>query len=386
MTDSIDLDPTTDPRWADLVAGGSGTLFNSPRWLRAVSRTYGFEPHASVLRSADGISGGLAYTVIDDVRGRRVVGYPFSDFCEPVAVDAEAWRTMVDPVLELGPLTLRCRDGLPPADDDRFERSVDLLWHAVVIDHDLDDETRFTRVDSKFRQNVRRATRMGVDVTVGSDEAHLRTFFELHVATRVHKHRLLPQPYLLFEQLRSEFGEDLIVALAHHDDRPIAGILFLASGGSLYYKFNASDPTADLSVRPNELLLWTGIRLAAERGFDNIDLGVSDVVQPELVRYKRKVATEERQVVTMRRHSGDRAPGPGLDELVTSLRALAASEDVGDETARRVTDLLDGADLGGAGVTEVEKLLAGLTSAFIDHDPDPAVSERAGSLLYRYFA
>ncbi len=386
MNHVIDIDPASDPLWDELVSGEGGTLFNSSRWLRAVSSSYDFDARASVVIDEGRPVGGLAYTVIDDVRGRRLVAFPFSDFCEPIARDLQSWTRMVGPLLDLGSLTLRCREGLVPAHDERFRRSVDHYWHAVSIKHDIDDDTRFAQLDSKVRQNVRRATRAGVEVTIRSDAAHVRGFYDLHVATRLHKHRLLPQPYRFFERLSMAFGDDLIVALAHHDGRPIAGTLFLVSGDTLYYKFNASDVTADLSVRPNELLLWEGMRLAAERGWKQIDLGVSSVDQPDLIRYKRKVANEERPVVSMQHALGERVPGPGLEELLGSVDGLIRSEGVSPDVARRVTEVLDTQRPAEAGMNGIDGLLGGLSEAFIGEDYDPVIAERAGDLLYRFFA
>jgi CelD/BcsL family acetyltransferase involved in cellulose biosynthesis len=47
-------------------------------------------------------------------------------------------------------------------------------------------------------------------------------------------------------------------------------------------------------------LIWSGTREGRERGLARLDLGLSDADQPGLVRYKRKFATEERAVSTVR--------------------------------------------------------------------------------------
>lgn len=388
MSSTLDINPVSDTRWEALVSSRGGTLFTSSRWLQAVSSTYDLDAHASVLEERGELTGGLAYAVIDDVRGRRLVAFPFSDFCEPIASDLESWRRMVDPLLGLGPLTLRCREGwLPPAGNDTFRRSVDHLWHAASITPGIDDEERFAQLNPRFRQSLRRAGRAGVEVSIGSDAAHLRAFYDLHVGTRLRKHRLLPQPYGFFERLRSAFGDDLLVALARQDGRPLAGIVFLATGDTLYYKYNASDVTADLTVRPNELLLWEGMRLAADRGWKLIDLGVSSVDQPELIRYKRKVADEERSVVSMTHPAPDgSSPGTGLEELLTSVDALIRADDVSPAVAHRVSAVIEARPLAAVGVTGVDELLGALADALIGDEYDPVIGERAGALLYRYFA
>jgi CelD/BcsL family acetyltransferase involved in cellulose biosynthesis len=64
-----------------------------------------------------------------------------------------------------------------------------------------------------------------------------------------------------------------------------------------------------LSLRPNDALAWAALRWVSERGLHMLDWGLSDVDQPGLVAYKRKWASEERRIVTLRsmpQHLDDR--------------------------------------------------------------------------------
>ncbi|MGH4023638.1 MAG: GNAT family N-acetyltransferase, partial [Pseudonocardiaceae bacterium] len=119
--------------------------------------------------------------------------------------------------------------------------------------------------------------------------------------------------------------------------------MFLVWGDTLYYKFGASQPE-HLSLRPNDAIFWAGLRWAVARGLRWLDWGLSDVDQPGLVAYKRKWATEERTIVTLRT-GGEQARRPGDTGVVL------------DELTRLLTD---------------------------DSVPD-AVTTQAGALLYRYF-
>jgi CelD/BcsL family acetyltransferase involved in cellulose biosynthesis len=69
--------------------------------------------------------------------------------------------------------------------------------------------------------------------------------------------------------------------------RLIGASVYLKWGDTLYYKFNASAQDA-LAVRPNNLLVWEGIRLAQSLGCRTLDLGPSDEDQPGLIRFKRE--------------------------------------------------------------------------------------------------
>jgi hypothetical protein len=87
--------------------------------------------------------------------------------------------------------------------------------------------------------------------------------------------------------------------------------------------------------------MWAALRVAHEWGCRALDLGVSDLDQPGLVRYKNKYATMERKSFRM-------ACGPQLrsehdrefDRLLSSLTQIATSEDVPLELGARVSSLL----------------------------------------------
>jgi CelD/BcsL family acetyltransferase involved in cellulose biosynthesis len=156
------------------------------------------------------------------------------------------------------------------------------------------------------------------------------------------KYRLFAQPFGFFANLHSAFAGDdrIFVLLAEINGEPVAGILFLVHGDTLYYKFNAS---TEVGARPNDLLVWRGMLLGRELGLAALDFGVSDLDQPGLVRFKRKFATEERPVTELR-WRGDgvdhraREAGALLGRLTKTLTAPevpdAVSRAVGDEVYR----------------------------------------------------
>ena len=124
---------------------------------------------------------------------------------------------------------------------------------------------------------------------VAESEQELRAFFDLHLTTRKYKYGLLAQPFAFFRHIWRQFLESRqgFLLLAVHDDRIVAGDLFLQWKSALYYKFNASSHD-DLPHRPNDLLIWEAIRHAKLHGFTSLDFGLSDSDQEGLLRYKRK--------------------------------------------------------------------------------------------------
>ena len=154
--------------------------------------------------------------------------------------------------------------------------------------------------DSTHRA-IRKSQREGLVIRPANSERELRIFFEMHLKIRKYKLGLLAQPFHFFENIWRRFVDPQhgFLLLALYQDKIVAGDFFLEWKDTLYYKFNASCPT-DLSHRPNDLLIWEGIRHAKERGFARLDFGLSDIDQEGLIRYKRKFGAAEKTISFLR--------------------------------------------------------------------------------------
>jgi len=219
---------------------------------------------------------------------------------------------------------MRClRNGLP-ARDPRFTLYKRAKWHG--IDLARAEDVLWAGLAGQARQNIRYACRMGVVIREGKGLEDVRLFHQMHLRLRKSKYRLLAQPVALFENLQQAFSRDdhLTVLVAQRGDEPLAAIFLLQWQDVLYYKFNAS---IDQSFRPNDLLLWQAMLFGHRLGLAMLDLGLSDVEQPGLVRYKRKFATEERDISFFE----------WLPKDVHDARAEEASETLGHVT-RLLTD------------------------------------------------
>jgi CelD/BcsL family acetyltransferase involved in cellulose biosynthesis len=345
-TPMVVVDPRSDGRWLALASSANGSLFTSPPWIRAVCETYGFTPQARIVTDVEGRpTDGFAWVPISDIRGDRLVSMPFSDRAEPFVTDPATWSTMLDDALRAGvPLTIRSLDGAAPTVDHRLVTAAEAAWQATSLDRPLPE--LYQSISSAARRNIAAADRNGVTVEAVTGLDAVRIYHQLHVSTRKNRYRMLAQPFSLFERIWQEFSisDSIVTVLARVDGEPIAGAVYLIWNDVLYYKFGASLAGA-LSLRPNDAVHWTALSWASELGLRLLDWGLSDLDQPGLIAYKRKWASEERRIVTLKSPSQDshnhRDPGQLLGELTQLLTA--------------------------------------------DEVPDH-ITERAGSLLYRYFA
>jgi CelD/BcsL family acetyltransferase involved in cellulose biosynthesis len=297
----IGIDPRSDPLWPRLLRSYGGSVFLSPPWLEVLAQTYGFQMSALVaLNERSEPCAGLPFCYISDLAGDRIVSLPFSDYCDPLVAEPAQWECLVTELIkERLPITLRCLNCHIPTRDPRFTRVKSAKWHGVNLREDLHLVRQ--RFEVTVSQKIRQSYRRGLCVQIAQDIKPLRRFFDLHLQVRKRKYRLLAQPYRFFENIWHYFMEagKGVLMLAVYDGQVIAGSLYLEWDGTFYYKFSASDP-AYLSYRPNDLLVWEGIKYAKERDCLELDLGLSDVDQEGLLHFKRKFGSEEGEIIFLR--------------------------------------------------------------------------------------
>lgn len=348
MLDVVCIDPITDQRWHTLVEQGASSVFHSPAWLRVIRDTYGFEVNAYLAVDATGApQAGIPFCRLTDWRGTRLVSLPFCDYCDPLAADAETWQLLADRLsAEEATVVLRCLHNDAPLHDERFHQIKRAHWHGIDLSRDLD--TIWQGLASGARRAINKAQRDGITVRYVRDRESLRAFFDMHLGIRKYKYRLVAQPYLFFEHIWRQFIEpgDGVLQIAEYDGKIIGGILYLRWKDTWFYKFNASNPD-NLAHRPNDLMLWEGIQYAKAQGCTRWDFGLSDWDQEGLIRYKRKYATEEKTICFLE-SKFQSAPQPGADRM--------------------------------------KQLLPRLTDLFTDASVPDAITERAGELLYGFFA
>lgn len=335
-----DIDPISDERWASLVMDRRSDVFHSPAWLSILRDMYGFDIRARLNTSEQAPDEGIVYATIDDVFGRRLSSLPFSDFCDPLISTTESWFAMTG---DLGspqdPFTIKVLfDDCAETDPD-LKKVGEARWHRCDVRRD--PEEIWADLHPGARRAIRKSASAGVTVRRAESIADMRAFFELHLRTRKLKYGLLAQPWAFFEmiwdRLLEEGSGDLLVA--DLDGEIVAGVVFLRWKDTMYYKFNASSGDA-LDQRPNDAIMWEGIQLAHGAGDKWLDFGVSDTDQPGLIRYKEKYSTESGTVRTLKRTPASDPPGWAAREILPAVTALLTAPSVPDDVTERAGDLL----------------------------------------------
>ncbi len=333
------VDPRVDAAWADLAAS-HGSLFNSPPWIKTITDAFEISISAEIDTARSGQRTAVAWADLDDPGGCRRSMFPFCDYFDPMTDGAgPGWDTigrMLD--IEGSAVTMRVRDQGLPASSGLLSATGRFAWHGVELTSTTGEH--WSALPSKARQSIRRAERLGTVVEVERGVAALEEFRRLHVALRREKYRMLAQPPEFFEALASNFDErDLVVVSARNaDGKMIAGITLIRWKSTAYYKFNASS-SEGVAAHANDLCMWRAIQHARESwGAQTLDLGLSDFDQPGLLRYKRKYATDEGELVNMANEEGRRLPQRArFFEVLNAIVSVVVEDDVPEDVGVRAS-------------------------------------------------
>jgi type III secretion system FlhB-like substrate exporter len=332
------LDQAGSLKPGELTGASNDSLFNSKAWVRTIEQTYGFEVKTQSTISENGNNAQIQYCDISDIRGRRIVSLPFSDYCDPTVENFKDWDTLVTPLLNSGvPMQFKTVFNSIPSQDKRFNSHICALWHGVDLTQP--ESILMDQMKDTARRNIRKAQKNNITIRQGNSLADVEIFYKMHCHVRKTKYRLLAQPFAFFENLHANFAPDNSVKIlfAELNGVAIAGIFFLIHGDTLYYKFNAS---TDTESRPNDLLAWSGILMGQQMGLTKLDFGLSDISQPGLIAYKQKFATEEREITLHKWQPVGYSSVTEVNELLSNLTQLLTEHVVPDSVALASSNLL----------------------------------------------
>jgi len=287
------IEPLRDPRWVHFVATHPrASVFHSPAWLEALSRTYGYKSFAlTTSRGDQDLESALVFCRIESwLTGRRLVSLPFSDHCEPLlhteedrwvfaaALEEEARQERWQ-YIEMRPLT-------PFAiGHSASSGQVNYCFHQLDLAPDL--ATLFDNFhESSIQRKIRRAEREGLIYEEGCTPTFLDNFYRLFKMTR-RRHQVPPPPKAWFRNLIACFGEALKIRVALKDGRAVAAMLTLRHKNTLVYKYGCSDSRFN-RLGGMHLLFWNSIQEAKQSGLETVDFGRTDASQSGLITFKNR--------------------------------------------------------------------------------------------------
>jgi CelD/BcsL family acetyltransferase involved in cellulose biosynthesis len=283
------LDPLTDSRWKEFISSDvRSSAFHSTGWLKALQITYGYEPVVFTGVSSDRIlSNAVVFCRVKSwLTGKRLVSLPFSDHCEPLVDSIAQLHELLAPAqkelrerrikyIDIRPLSLEFSEGLHNSDT--------FFLHFLDLRPTVEELYKKLHGDS-IRRKIQRAEREKLELQVGSSEAILADFYNLHVITRQRQH-LPPHPIAWFRNVLTCLGADAEIRIARKDGAAIAAIFSIAHKQKMVYKYGCSDAHSH-NLGGMQFVFWDLIRRAKERGFLELDFGRSECSNTGLVTFK----------------------------------------------------------------------------------------------------
>ncbi len=283
------IDPLTGDDWdREVLAHPRHSVFHRSAWARVLTETYGHRPFYLKLRSATADQAWIPLMEVSSpVTGLRGVSLPFSDFAGPLWVGNENPEEVYQAIFRMA-AERRWRhfdirhSAVPPKDAEPF-----ISYHGHVLDLTPGEDDIEAGLDPSVRRAIRKAGRSELEISIDTGSAAMAAFYELHCETR-RRHGLPPQPYRFFASIQRNLltcglGE---VVLASLKGKTVAGAVFLRSAGRAVYKFGAS-ATATWDLRPNQWVMWHGIRHLVSQGCMELHFGRTSQGDDGLSRFKR---------------------------------------------------------------------------------------------------
>jgi hypothetical protein len=292
------VDPILQPDWDNQVSQlPDSVFFHSSAWARVLRDTYHYSPSYYTVSRNGQVRALLPVLEVDSwLTGRRGISLPFTDHCEPLALDRAAGDRCLKEVIELGRRRgwkyLECRGGRSLFGD--APASVTFYGHNLRLSPDI--ERLYDSLDCSVRRAIRKAGRSGLDFDIATSIEAVRTYYSLHCQTR-QRQGLPPQSFNLFAQIHRNVIERNLgfVVIARKLHRSVAAAIFFHKGTEAIYKYAASDRSSQ-QMRGNDLVMWEAIKWYARGGYESLDFGRTSLANEGLRRFKQGWGTTEHKI------------------------------------------------------------------------------------------
>lgn len=289
------LNPLNQTDWnAKLAFPSAESFFNTREWAQVLTETYGFRPQYLAQTEGNEVVALLPMMEVDSwMTGRRGVGLPFSDACEPLGVMSAGPESFLKALMDLG----QRRKWRYVEIRNRRDFSGDIPSSSCYLQHVLDlspgETGLWNNLAGGVRTAIRKSIRSGLEITFSTGMDAVAEFYRLNCLTR-RRHGLPPQPYRFFRALHQHvLSRDLgVVAMACHKGVCVSAAVFCHRDKYALFKYGASDKYFQ-NLRGNSLIMWEAIRRYAQQGYGQLSFGRTACANEGLRRFKLGWGTSE---------------------------------------------------------------------------------------------
>jgi FemAB-related protein (PEP-CTERM system-associated) len=270
------MTPSAARQWDEFALDHPrATFFHLSAWREVASQVFGHRAHYLTERRDDGSLAAILPMVEIRSRffGHALISNAFCVGGGPLAADADSFAAILEQAETLGRKLgvdyVELRD-LPVATGN-WRASADLYaGFEGPIAAAEDDNLR--QIPKRQRAVLRKAFERGLTTRV---ETSPQVFYQLYSRT-MRDHGTPALPLRFFERLFSVFGSDCEILTVSSGGRPVSSILSYYFRGRVMPYYTGCLPEAR-GIGANDLMHWTLMRHAVERGCTTFDFGRSKV-------------------------------------------------------------------------------------------------------------
>ena len=248
------------------------SLFSSYQWMKLFETTYHIH-YKKIVDEKDYFI--LHFALIEHAFAKKISILPFSDYVDFSRVTPHNLASIFEYLNDAYP----AHDLVYKSNFHEAEIPINLNIKTKACYHRIPtrDISNFYLKPS-FKSKVNKAKKLGLTARFNHQLSAIDDFYELYVDLRFTKFNIIPQPLSFFyavheSYIKTKQGFTLEVL---HDNHVIASAIILKHKNILYYKYSCSS-SKHLSMAPNNLLMHTLIEYAKGKGFDYVDLGLSEL-------------------------------------------------------------------------------------------------------------
>lgn len=282
-----------EKNWEQYVFSNGATGYHQIGWKHIIEKTYELEPFYLMAIDDGKVVGILPlFFIKSSLFSTHLVSLPFLNYGGVCADNPDVEKQLLTEAVhlmdELGAEFVEMHHlEKPELDLANNEDKVTMILELVD-----DSEVIWKSFKSKVRNQVRKATKSGLEVKVGGIE-YLDDFYEPFAVNM----RALGSPVHskeLFENLLHEFSDSTRIFNVYLDSENVGGAIFIS------FKDTAEVPWASskreyFQYCPNNLLYWEMIKYACEQGFKYFDFGRS-TKDSGTYRFKKQWGAEPKQL------------------------------------------------------------------------------------------
>lgn len=261
-------------RWDRFVLGQpGGTLFHLIPWMRAIEKTFGYEPCYVYAERGGEISGVVPVFLVSNwIVGKCLISTPYAVYGGVCAADAESEHALLEHLKTLAhsqetdylELRFRQREMLPGF-------AANPLYFAFTAPLSPDHEANLKRLPKDTRYMIRKAAKAGLRAQRGLEQ--LGDFYRLF-AQSLKRLGTPVFPRALFENLMNEFSGSVDLLLIYAGLKPVSGVFSFRFRDTILPYYAGAGPEAG-PLAANNFMYSELMKNSAEEGLRFFDFGRS---------------------------------------------------------------------------------------------------------------